>query len=79
MENDWRFKGGVIDGYPRTVEAAEAIWGNEELISFPSKIIFLDAPDDWIREKLKKIGGHEGTHFNDEGNARRLPIFRKLC
>ena len=48
-------------------------------IAFPSKVLYLDAPDDWIRDKLKKIGGHEGTHFSDEGNLRRLSTFRKIC
>eukprot|EP00828_Plagiopyla_frontata_P042042 TRINITY_DN6179_c0_g1_i2.p1 TRINITY_DN6179_c0_g1~~TRINITY_DN6179_c0_g1_i2.p1 ORF type:complete len:292 (+),score=37.43 TRINITY_DN6179_c0_g1_i2:126-1001(+) len=47
-------------------------------IFYPQKIIYIDASDDWIRERLKKIGGHEGTHFSDEGVCRRMPVYRKL-
>jgi len=71
--------GFILDGFPRTIEQAEALDELLDRISQPlSHIIYFDVPDDGLIERLLSRAKKEGrADDNIESIKKRLSVFKE--
>ncbi|CAD8167287.1 unnamed protein product [Paramecium octaurelia] len=78
-QNDAQNLGYVLDGFPKTLEQYEKLFVKEEgqLIESlkPKGVIYLEYPDDQLKEKAKLI--LDNPRYSEEQVVKRLANFRK--
>ncbi|XP_031327506.1 adenylate kinase 7-like isoform X2 [Photinus pyralis] len=92
MQNKFKNQGYVIDGYPKTIDEAKALFGGTDeegeggdeeedgtkQDSRPNYVISLQADDQFLCERIMILPEKEiqGTHYTEEGMLRRLKEYR---
>lgn len=87
MSKECQNQGYVLDGYPKTLQQAKNLFGdqdepdeeeqNENKI-MPEAVIVLEASDEFLTERLLDLSEAEiqGTHYTEEHVIRRFREYR---